>query len=140
MTWQTHMTKILSWAGAFVCLSGAPCRAQNNCAESMKQTTYPCVYRSCSSHITVNTPEGERALFVACEPVECCQQLFTDCYFDGNACSQARDPLVRERVAQVAATSRVLVADCGGRYVLYDPRPGRGRGGDSVLVNEHILR
>lgn len=139
MTWQTHMMKILSW-GAFVCLYGALCRADQACGEYVMETTYPCIYKSCSSHITVYWPAGERVDHYTCGPVECCQQFFTSCYDDGLPCSQVRDPAVRERVAQVAATSRVLVADCRGRYVLYEPQADWGRTRHTVLVNEHVLR
>jgi hypothetical protein len=50
------------------------------------------------------------------------------------------DPAVRERVAQVAATSRVLVAGCRGQYVLYEPQADWGRTRHTVLVNDHVLR
>jgi hypothetical protein len=62
------------------------------------------------------------------------------CYDDGIACSQLKDPAVRERVAQVAATSRVLVEDCRGQYVLYEPHADWGRTRHTVLVNDHVLR
>jgi hypothetical protein len=131
--------KILIWAIAFVCVSGAVCRAQL-CGEEMKQTIFSCVYESCSDSVTTSTPFGDRILFVSCEAVECCKQLFTTCYFTGDSCSQVVDAALRERLAQVAASSRVLVADCRGHYALYEPRPSRGQKYDSVLVNEHILR
>ena len=124
---RTHMMRISSWVVPLLCLSGALCRADQACGESVKQTTYPCVYRTCRDQITVTTPEGERVDFFTCGPVACCQQLFTSCYDSGDPCSQAMEPAVREHVAQVAATSRVLVADCRGRYALYEPQTGRGR-------------
>jgi hypothetical protein len=134
------MLRILTWAGAFVCLCGTLCRADQACGETAHQTTFDCVYRGCSESVTVETPFGERVDFFKCGYVSCCQQLFTTCYDLGLPCTQIKDPAVRERVAQVAAGSRVLVADCRGRYVLYEPQADWGRTRHTVLADEHALR
>ena len=51
---------------------------------------------------------------------------------------------MKEQLAKFAETSEVLVADCSGRYVLYDPNRDAVRRNlakrNSALVNDHILR
>jgi hypothetical protein len=78
----------------------------------------------------------------SCGAVICCGQRFTDCNFDGGDCFfiRVKNPEVRKRLDQVADTSRILVADCRGRYALYEPGSGRRSVRDSVFVNDHILR
>lgn len=139
MVWRTRITTILGF-GVCLCLYGNICLA-DACADSMQAQTYSCVFKSCSAKITVTTPGEDRGnLVLTCEPVACCQQLFTDCLFTGDTCSQLRDPEVTKRVVEAAATSRVLVADCEGRYALFEAAPDHQDGRNSALIDEHVLR
>lgn len=139
MMWRARIITILA-CGFLVFLYSNICRA-DGCADTLVQTTYPCVYKSCSEQVTAFTPYGPRgSLEFTCGPIACCQQLFTSCLFTGNTCDQVMGPEERRRVAEVAATSKVLVADCGGRYALFEAGPNRSNGRNSALIDENILR
>ncbi len=138
---RTHVMGIMSCAWLLLCLNGTLCRA-DACTDAITFTNLPCVYKNCSSHVYVGQPSGGNSFLYDCQPVQCCQQFFSDCEFSGGDCQEIelRNPEVRQRLTEMAATSTVLVADCRGHYALYEPRPGRGSLRDSVLLNEHILR
>jgi hypothetical protein len=75
-------------------------------------------------------------------PQDCCGQLFSSFAAGGNCNPEMlKKPGVKQQIARLAATFDMLVADCKGRYVAYDPSA------DSVvtaqyvgLADEHKLR
>jgi len=138
MTLPSHLNAVARCAGILLCFCGSLCWADGACADSMTSTHYTCIYKTCSSSVDVDTPNSGDAQHYSCESVECCKQLFTNCYFDGGDCTQAqmRNAATRESVIQAAGDSKVLVADCRGHYVVYDPRQLR----NPQLIDEHILR
>lgn len=127
-----------------VVLCGAVCSGQ--CADSFTEQTYNCVYSDqCESQITVQYPNGSQyGVYVQCEGVSCCGQLFTTCYGQGN-CEDAklRGPGVRQRPQTLATQSDLLVADCRGRYALYNPAPAHAKEksrASMALLDDHIIR
>jgi hypothetical protein len=140
MTRKTHVIGIMSWAGLLVCLCGTLCRADGACADTMTGNVYNCAYQGCKSQVAVSTPSGGDSEHYSCESVQCCKQLFSNCYFDDGDCFLNSHPEVRKRLSRIAGTSRILVADCRGRYALYQPGPARDSVRHSALVDDHILR
>ena len=79
---------------------------------------------------------------MSCDSVPCCRQLFSDCYPNGVDCRdfRVRSSAVRERLDDLAKTSRVLLADCKGHYVPYESGSESITPQFSELVNDHVLR
>ncbi len=106
----------------FLCSSF--CGSQTfTCTNHLKEIEFDCTSSTCSSSVTVhlNDDAGKQLIRYSCTSVKCCGQLFTTCT-DGGACDDAvHNPEVRARIDDVAKTSRVLVADCDGRYAPYAP-------------------
>jgi hypothetical protein len=96
-------------------------RAQS-CAESITYQNLRCRTQTCQDSWLLGTPHGGELSQVECEPQDCCGQIVSFCTL-GDDCGglALKDPAVRERVARAAAKSRILVADCKGRYVVYMP-------------------
>lgn len=101
------------------------CCAIAQCADSFTSQTFQCENgEGCSDEVTVYYPNGdEYGVYVQCEGVDCCGQLFTTCYGYGN-CEPAalKSPDFKRELNQIASTADVLVQDCGGHYVPYQPR------------------
>jgi hypothetical protein len=129
-------------------LSLALCGAVSNaqCTNGFTQQTLNCAYSDeCESSTTINVPNGgQDGVVVECGSASCCGQLFTTCWSGGNceAAKRLRLPAAaQERLRTLAAQSEVLVADCKGRYALYQPEPAKERSGAGLaLLNDHILR
>ena len=120
-------------------LGGAVCSAQ--CGDRVIYTRLPCVEgTTCRSEVFIGTVTGGDLYYESCESVSCCGKLFSSCDLDGGSCSLLKDPVARERIAKFAETSRVLVADCTGRYTRYAPRPARYNVAGDFIVDERILR
>jgi hypothetical protein len=125
----------------FVCLNGTFAMAQSQCTNSMRLERFSCVFEDCNDTVQVTYPNDDtpRDSHYSCSAVICCKQHFTTCDFDDGECDFVLSDSVKGRLNELAARSRVLVADCHGRYALY-PSVNFGRGNNLVLVNEHILR
>ncbi len=134
----------ITGSGLLLCLLSTLCWADGNCADEMKATTYPCAFGTCKSKVTTFTPEeGDiDGQAYTCSSVSCCEQLFATCLFVNSGCVQIllRNAEVRERVNEVSRTSRILLANCGGHYALYEPHVGKARVQDYGLVDERVLR
>jgi len=124
------------------CLCGIPCRG-DDCTNNIVYTTYKCYYSTtCKGAVTVGRPDkGDGPFHYSCTSVDCCQQLFADCDTDGD-CADAvlANPEVRKEITDIATTATVLVADCRGRYVVYDPDTRRARIHPADLLEERVLR
>ena len=129
--------------GAFCCAQG--------CATTFNSWFFECdgPY-GCIDYVYPRYPEGSSpyGVYVQCQALECCGQLFSDCY-GGGGCDDVmlKKPGVKEEIAQLAATSDVLVADCSGRYVSYEPGyPPEDRHSpiwskrSLALIEERVLR
>jgi hypothetical protein len=126
---------------AFVFLYSAFCGSQT-CTNHLKETELTCQSSTCSENVTIhlNDDAGPADIKYSCTSFDCCGELKTTCEDDG-ACEDAlHNPEVRARIDDVAKTSRVLVADCNGRYAPYLPRIGRTINLDRVLAADRILR
>ena len=124
------------------CLYGIPC-VGDNCAGDSNYQNVPCFGpHGCQSSAYVNRPQSGHEFLYSCEGVSCCGQLITDCTQEGD-CAQSvalRNPEVRRQLTELSANSTVMVANCSGEYVPYEP-PGAGsRVRSSALVDDHILR
>jgi len=108
-------TPVFGVLALLFCASTA--RAQFDCAEYFEYQEVKCVYQDCVDHALIPIPRGGELYHYTCTPYNCCNQLITECDFDGNSCPGVwrNNPDVRRHVVEVAATSRVLVADCRGR-------------------------
>src|ERR1700739_4959766 len=129
---QKQLVTICSLVAMLSLLGGRLCGAQE-CATDTTSTKFDCIYQTCKSSVVVETPVdngGGNQQHVSCDSVPCCKQFFSDCYLDGQECRFVRvhSPAVREALNDLANTSRVMVADCRGRYALYEPdEPPLGR-------------
>ena len=123
-------------------LCGPPCSGQ--CAATFTDMQVHCDGpQGCSDSVEVVIPEesqdGQR---VDCSSTSCCGQLITTCGGVGGCQDEImKKPGVREQVAELAATSEVLVAGCKGRYVPYIApvyqANGRWR---PALLDDRVLR
>lgn len=128
-----------------ICLSGAFCSGQ--CATGFSSQNIHCAGpHGCEDDVLIFYPiESQYGVRVATEGVDCCGQLITTSYgYSGCQPRVFRVAGMKEQLAKFAETSEVLVADCSGRYVLYDPNRDAVRRNlakrNSALVNDHILR
>lgn len=91
---------------------------------------------------TSTGPQSGREFLYSCDAVSCCGQLITDCTQEGD-CAQSvalSNPEVRRQLAELSTNSTVLVANCSGAYVPYEPPGASSRVHSSDLVDDHILR
>jgi len=123
----------------------AVCSGQ--CTNGFQTQTFNCVYSDqCEDYVTVSIPDGgQYGVTVECGSVDCCGQQFTTCYSNGGNCEpkKLRPREVKERLSELSRTSEVLVADCSGRYGLYElpQRPVVARRTRTLeALNERILR
>jgi uncharacterized protein YceH (UPF0502 family) len=67
----------------------------------------------------------------------------TTCWGQGN-CEPVKtlsNPIVQEQLAKLAAKSEILVAECNGRYALYEPSLDmKTNKRNLALMNDHLLR
>ena len=74
-------------------------------------------------------------------PQNCCGQLFSSFTAGGNCNPEIlKKPGVKRQIARLAATSDLLVADCKGHYVPYDPSADSVPTGQYLALAEHVLR
>src|ERR1700722_12262068 len=73
----------------------------------------------------ISARHWEYGVAVYSSPVECCGAYIVS-YRPGGTCImvELRSPAIQDRLAELAAASDLLVADCGGRYALYAPPAG----------------
>jgi len=101
------------------------CSAQE-CTAGFNSQEYHCVYGSCDRTLVVYTPDSWWGDYqFSCEALDCCQQLFTNCYYDGY-CGAAKkagmSPAILKYLEDVPLGSEFfLVADCNGHYVPFKP-------------------
>lgn len=92
------------------------------CANGFSEMTINCAGpHGCTDSVPIFIPdESQDGVRVVCGAVSCCGQLLTSCLGEGGCQDEImKKPGVRDQVAELAATSKVLVAGCKGRYVPY---------------------
>ena len=125
-----------------LCLGGTLCSGQ--CADTWNSFTAYCANtKGCSGSVTGYQPDiWEYGVAVYCSPVECCGSYIAS-YRPGGTCImvELRSPAIQDRLAELAAASDLLVADCGGRYALYAPPAGDPKlAGVPGLPGDRVLR
>jgi hypothetical protein len=127
-----------------LCLGTTLCNGQN-CASNIVNQQLQCVNGRGCHNIWFNPEfeyEGPDYIYI-CEPFDCCGQLVTECRLTEYMCAarELSNPETSKRLSELATKSRLLVADCKGRYALYRPnRPNWEAAGAGPFVNDHILR
>jgi hypothetical protein len=113
------------------------------CTDLLEPQVYQCEFEECRNRVTVEYPDmaGDDHGY-DCFSVECCGQLFTSCeYVDNDDCGgDSADPAKRERIAQMAEGSRILVADCKGRYRLFRDTTDASHFHKFLVLTDHVLR
>lgn len=128
--------------GLALAFCSAACSAQ--CSEGWTTESFHCDGPGCSQGVTVAYPMSADQYGVAIvpNPQDCCGQLFSSFMAGGNCNPEMlKKPGVKRQIARLAATSDMLVADCEGRYVAYDPTADSVPVGQFLaLADEHVLR
>lgn len=137
---RLHLSSAI--CGLTLALCSAACSAQ--CFDSWTTQDFHCDGpHGCSQDITVEYPNGQgfEGTVLVENSVSCCGQLFSN-FNPGATCFEVfKRPGVMKQVSQLAATSDLLVADCKGHYVLYEPpSPVRTGALSLTLVDNHVLR
>jgi len=125
-------------ATLFLTLCATVCSAQN-CADTFQNDEVWCAGPDgCTGAVYPTHPNGSQyGLTIECSALDCCGQQITTCY-GTSACDVLKKPSDKEQVNRLAATSDVLVADCKGRYALFQPRISEHA--SLATLNDHILR
>jgi hypothetical protein len=111
-----------------------------SCADALEPYTLECDFGTCHSLVNVtNVIEGFDIEY-ACHSQTCCGQLFSVCQTTSGNCGDIREPGMRRRIAQVAEESRVLVADCRGRFKLFQAAPDATLRDMTPYLDDRLLR
>jgi hypothetical protein len=110
------------------------------CADLLQPTVYQCRTSTCYNKITTYTPEDGFEFEYDCGTIYCCGQLFSTCTKTVDGCDDGNDPSLRRRIAQAAEDSRVLVADCRGRYKLFRVAPDARLREMYARIDDRLLR
>lgn len=127
--------------GAFLLISSGA--FSQDCASSFNTLTLHCDGpHGCSGQVTLYIPIGDPYGFgVGVTSTSCCGQLFST-YQATGLCEDGiiNKPGVKEQISLISTTSDLLIADCKGRYVLYDSSAGRVERRQSFLADDRVLR
>jgi hypothetical protein len=128
----------IAFGAVVVFLSGLA--GAQDCAEILEPTTLTCEYGTCRSRVTIENVVDGFDIQYACHAQSCCGQLFTVCQTVNDVCEDIRGPGMRRRIAQVAEESRVLVADCRGRFKLFQTAPDARLREMKPYIDDRFLR
>jgi hypothetical protein len=125
-----------------MCLGSVFCEGQ--CTADWNEQSFPCNGpQGCQSEVTLVIPMGgQYGVTVICGATSCCGQLFTTCPAGGNCQpTTLKRPEVQKQLVELALVSDVLVEDCAGHYVLYEPSPPENTPKrDWIFAVDHRLR
>ena len=113
------------------------------CTDNITYSKVQCAFgTTCKETVTVGRPSGRGdTIAYSCSSTSCCQQLLTDCFSEGECFPfPLKTAEMQARLSEIAATSKVLVADCKGRYTSYERLRSDAPEHGSELANDHVLR
>lgn len=133
------MKPMLYAMAALLVLSAQLSHAQG-CASSWNFLQINCSSNSCSSSVIISYPNaGQDGVPILRTVAYCCGQGWATAYPGQGGChvTELKTPKSQERLARLAKTSEILIANCSGQYVLYSDAHARR---ERTFINDHILR
>jgi hypothetical protein len=127
--------------GLVACPLGLAAQGSNGCSAWLVNAPYACGNSNgCKGSGTTQLPGGGYGAGLTNTPIPCCGSWVPYYQLNGGICylTELRKPATQERLAQLASTSDMLVADCHGRYVLYRPHTGSERN-ENAILGKHML-
>ena len=113
-------------------LSAFICYAQD-CTDGFQENVLSCTDgEGCNDRVATFCPnDSQYGVTFQCDAEECCGELLTSCFTNGGGCEPEilKQPEFKKELDQLALVSDLLVEDCAGHYVAYQPSqtPSRNR-------------